>query len=393
MSSRRGARIHALRVALAIVSVIFVACGSATRAAPSATPPATAVAPDVGSAPSPARGPLQVASVDFVSEQVGWLATFRGPLYRTTASGWTALPAVPDRVILDIDFVGTQVGWAIARYAPAEGCSAAPIDPSRCRTAVLRTQDGGVTWDERLVVPFTPSGTGAEPALRVAAVDIDTAWARLGDAGGSELRLTQDGGRSWRTVLRARGLGALAADSARGAWVIAPSASGADVLRTMDAGATWEPQLRGNAHALTRVGSHLWVLERDGAYCTASNCHGYRLRHSADAGASWTDLGNPKLSATCSGGHLGAPSFSDRDLLTGYIPISLGAGGARVGDGGVLVTADGGRTWTCESTPPNVVRVAAIMSTAFAVSEDRASGAHSVWRRSPAGAWTREPIP
>lgn len=403
MNSRRLPFGALRRSWIAIACAASLACGSVTAAPPGTQYAPSAAAPTSGpasslsdtptstSAPVSSR-PLAVASLDFVSEHVGWVATYSGPLYRMLGTRWVALPSLPEGVVETVDFVGTQVGWALARTRGVPGClytgdaRAAP-----CRYSLLFTQDGGATWDERAVPPVVLSGPyvihGSTHEL--AAIDVRNLWLLInGGDGVSEVRVTNDGGRGWRTVLAMRGLSNLRSDSARGAWVLAASSTGADVLRTTDGGATWVHQLSGKAIALTRVASQLWVLERDGAYCTASNCSEYRLSHSTDAGESWMDLGNPKLSATCSGGQLGEPSFSDRDLLTGYLPISLGAGGVRAGDGGLLITSDCGRTWRCEAKPPNVSRVVAVMGTAFAVSTDRTSGAQSVWRRD-ATAWTQ----
>ena len=348
-----------------------------------------------GASPAPAvtaADPIAVASLDFVSEQVGWVATHSGPLYRMRGTGWVELPRLRDGSVESLDFVGTQVGWGIARYTRGGqyGCAqAAPPEIPPCRSALLHTRDGGETWEERLVLPVEPARGGSFPMQGLAAIDDGTVWLLVatGD-GGYEVRLTTDGGRSWRTTLARRGLNNLIADGVNGAWVIASTGSGAEVLRTMDSGRSWVRSLSGKPHALHRVGRDLWALERDGAYCTSSNCSEYKLSHSADGGTSWTDLGNPKNSATCTGGHLGSPSFSETDGRTGYIPISLGAGGVRSGDGGLLLTDDGGRTWRCETTPPNVTRVVAVMGVAFAVSHDRVVGTDSVWRR-VTGGWTR----
>lgn len=346
-----------------------------------------------GAGPVPAviaGGPIAVASLEFVSEQVGWVATHSGPLYRMRGTGWVELPRLRDGSVELVDFVGTQVGWGVARYTRGQyGCAqAAPPEIPPCRSALLHTQDGGETWEERLVLPVEAPG-GSFPMQGLAAIDDGTVWLLVATVdGGYEARLTTDGGRSWRTTLARRGLNNLIADGVNGAWVIASTESGAEVLRTTDSGRSWVRSLSGKPHTLSRVGRGLWALERDGAYCTSSNCSEYKLSHSADGGASWTDLGNPKNSATCTGGHLGTPSFSETDGRTGYIPISLGAGGVRSGDGGLLLTNDGGRTWRCETTPPNVTRVVAVMGTAFAVSHDRVVGTESIWRR-VTGGWTR----
>jgi len=207
--------------------------------------------------------------MEFVSEQVGWVATYFGPLYRTAGTGWIALQTPRDGPVEMFDFVGTQIGWGIAHYARGAqyGCAqAAPAGIPPCRSALLFTQDGGATWDERLVLPLVASANGSLPMRGLVAIDHHTLWLLVNTGGDSEVRLTVDGARSWRTVLAMPGLTTLEADGKNGAWVIAATATGSDVLRTTDGGRHWTRALSGKAYALTRVGSELWVLDRDGAY-------------------------------------------------------------------------------------------------------------------------------
>ena len=263
-----------------------------------------------------------------------------------------------------------------------------------CLATLLRTDGGGETWAGRST--FISHQTRI-PLHDLRAVSGDTVWAiRTLDCTqpGScpdEVLITEDGGRTWRTTLTGSRALDLEAPSATEAWVAVPIAgtpsTAYQLQHTTDGGRSWNTTLSSTnfLHA-TRTGNALWILERDGAYCTASDCSEYALRHSSDAGVTWIGLGNPKGSASCTGGHLGRPSFSGGDLRTGVIPISVG-GGAGFSTGGLLETHDGGRTWSCGTTPPNVTVAQAVMGIIVAVSNDRLTNTDSVWVRSTDGVW------
>jgi photosystem II stability/assembly factor-like uncharacterized protein len=76
-------------------------------------------------------------------------------------------------------------------------------------------------------------------------------------------------------------------------------------------------------------------------------CIGYSLYATTDGGATWMTLQRPAIPwwgptppLASAAGFLGAPQFTSS--TSGWIRIDTGAG---AGAGGVLVTADGGRTW------------------------------------------------
>jgi hypothetical protein len=102
-------------------------------------------------------------------------------------------------------------------------------------------------------------------------------------------------------------------------------------------------------------------------------------------------LGNPKDQA-CGGGHIRGPLFASARV--GYMGLDLGAGGIDA-PGGIMVTANGGRTWNCGTTPRNVTAVsAADPRNAWAVSLDRSTGGTSLYRTTDAGAtWEQIAIP
>ncbi len=79
-----------------------------------------------------------------------------------------------------------------------------------------------------------------------------------------------------------------------------------------------------------------------------------------------------------------------RTSLIGWMPLSLGAGGAGQSGGGLMRTTDGGRTWDCRNTPANAGPVsAADPQNAWATSVDRVGAIDRLYATSDGGAsWT-----
>ncbi|HEV2250153.1 MAG TPA: hypothetical protein VGT60_06585 [Candidatus Limnocylindria bacterium] len=223
-------------------------------------------------------------------------------------------------------------------------------------------------WQDSLSVPGNQLGTA--PVASLQAIDDQRAWVTVQTAAcavqrcSGELRATRDGGRTWSTqLLRAGGLGPLRFASAARGWVGATrpgdANGGSDVLSTSDGGMTWTTVYRAATPIIAIDAASdraVWILTRDGGYCTSSNCSRYELLHSSDGGVAWSSLGNPKALA-CSGGHLRGPLFATPSL--GWMAISIGPGGAGTPTGGLMRTRDGGRTWDCRTTPQNVSYVSA----------------------------------
>jgi photosystem II stability/assembly factor-like uncharacterized protein len=367
-----------LRASLAFIMLV-TACAPTERAAiasPSATADATGSPPSASRPPpgSPAAtrpplstrlsGPIQrlTAAVGFATTETGLIATSNG------GSTWTARARMDGAFFSELRFVDPSHGWAIAeRWAPGTICLS-PTTASPCWT-VMTTSDGGRSWQDRLSVPRDQLGTA--PVTSLQAIDDQRAWVVVrttacgirGCVG--ELRTTRDGGATWTPQLsREGGLGPVRFSSAARGWIAAPrpgeANGGEDVLGSPDGGASWTTVYHSTTGVIAIDAAseqEAWVLTRDGGYCTASNCLRYELLHTADGGRSWSSLGDPKDQATCSGGHLRGPVFASRSL--GWLAISLGAGGAEVGGGGLMRTRDGGRSWDCRTAPANVSDISA----------------------------------
>jgi photosystem II stability/assembly factor-like uncharacterized protein len=337
--------------------------------------------------------PTSLMAIQELTPQAGVVAGFAGlrtdvnrpfVMAKTVDGGqsWHAFP-VPLTQITTLRFIDEQLGWASGFEWPSY--------------VVVRTTDGGATWR---VVLSSPSQTSSPPevAPELQVVDAVRAWALIPQSACSntqcptELRRTTDGGQTWTTV--ATGDIALIrfASATRGWMAIGNIGNSAQVRMTSDGGTTWSAGFStttGLPVGLDAATVNIaWFLTSNGGYCTSSNCSNYTLFRTTDGGLNWANLGNPKAFATsCSGGHLIGPLFASP--LRGWFGLSLGAGGANVGPGGILRSEDGGLSWTCTTTPPNVNQVSAAdplhvwasdaAGSALYASED---GGHT-WRQLP----------
>jgi photosystem II stability/assembly factor-like uncharacterized protein len=348
--------------------------------------------------------PLTFSAIQRLNVRVGYVAGWNGPglkLAKTSDGGttWQRLP-VPADYLTSLRFIDERVGWAggfVNRDVPQIAChQAAPAGAQPCKGVVLRTQDGGQTW--QTVLAIATDSVQGEPIRQIQAVDAQRAWALTLDQTPcqfpclSYLQRTTDGGRTWTTIVHAE-IGAIRFASASRGWIAlndTPSPGTVEVRETSDGGTTWQTRLRtatGNLAGLDAATiSTAWLLTLDTAYCSASDCQKYVLFRTDNGGLNWTNLANPKdFTTNCSGGHLAGPLFASAGR--GWIGLNLGAGGANVGPGGILKSEDGGRTWRCATTPPNTSLISAADPLhVWAGGEDRRTQSTALYTTDDAGA-------
>lgn len=133
--------------------------------------------------------------IRFVDPHNGWLQTSgANGLLRTTDGGYTWLQGHitgSDYAVDSFDFPNQNLGWGAGQVEQPE-----PYDWRDNRHSILRTMDGGVTWE---VV-----GTILEPALVATAIrflDSNSGWLLAEHEKDTKLYRTEDGGHTWDAVL------------------------------------------------------------------------------------------------------------------------------------------------------------------------------------------------
>jgi photosystem II stability/assembly factor-like uncharacterized protein len=342
-----------------------------------------------------------LSAIQRLNPQVGYIAGWTGSglgLAKTRDGGttWQRLP-IPVSHLTALRFIDERVGWVAGFVNRDVACWQAASAAEPCKGVVLRTEDGGNTWQTVLAIPY--DGVQAEAIRQIQAVDAQRAWALTLDQSlcqapcFSNLQRTTDGGRTWTTLLHGQITAIRFASASRG-WAAldnTPSAGTVEVRETSDGGTTWVSGLRtttGNVHGLDAATINTaWLLTRDGAYCSGSGCSKYALFRTDNGGVNWSSLGNPiDFTRAClSGGHLAGPLFASTGR--GWLGLNLGAGGAYGGPGGILKSENGGQTWRCATTPPNT----SLISTAdplrvWAAGEDRINQSTALYTTDDAGA-------
>lgn len=221
---------------------------------------------------------------------------------------------------------------------------------------VLRSTDGGVTW-ERLTVP----GAAADSLQfrDVQAFDATTAYLlSAGPGAASRIYKTTDGGRTWQRQFTNADSTAFYDcfafwDSQRGI-AFSDAVAGRTMVRTTnDGGASWPlvpasslPVAQPGEGAFAASGTCVVALANRHAWIGTGAADTARVLHSADGGRTWSVANTPVPGAATSG--LAALAF--RDTLHGT------ALGGNVADpksrmDNVAITEDGGKTWQRGASP------------------------------------------
>ncbi len=273
--------------------------------------------------------------VKVLGARQAWTVGNYGAIYHSADGGrtWEAMSSGTRSPLFGVDFSDAERGWVVGRSG-----------------LILRTTDGGRSWAAQKS-PIPPD----KHLFAVAAVSATNGWA-VGDWGA--IAVTRDGGSTWED----RSLGVLTVRTedtgGRAAHIITEdvilydlSFPDADhgfiagefgtVLATADGGATWTKQNTGTEKTL--FGVHFPAPERGWAV----GLDGLILR-TRDGGVTWE----------VQRGLAGAEALEDVGFVDalknpGLYSVSVtGQYGVITGDTGtLLVSADGGETWTEQTLP------------------------------------------
>ena len=332
-----------------VVALVLAACGTRVdveRALGRDTNPTASTRPG-----APAK-PTVYRNLHFVDAQHGFAqASTDGQQYLLSTedggAAWSRLPLPTDG---DVYFRSPRSGWIMSAVCQSALRKPPPL-PS-CQATIARTDDGGRSWRELTRFPES-EWRGAYPIASLRFVDDTTGWMlersdRCSAFMCNDVLRSTDGGRSWEKVNdRTLPVHQLEVIGASRLWAV-----GADsLLFSADGGATWDTRLRVPTDERNQPmfrnlvfanSGRGWALANNLAACSMSQCGDYSLYRTDDGGAHWAPLRSPRWMGPC-GGILTDARFAGD---AGWIGLNHGAGGA-LNTWGVLRSSDGGDSWTC----------------------------------------------
>ncbi|HEX6507760.1 MAG TPA: hypothetical protein VF221_09030 [Chloroflexota bacterium] len=303
-----------------------------------------------GALPAAARAapPLNLTAVSFVNVSHGWVAGQQGNathVLRTTNGGASWLNTTIDASITSLHFVDPSHGWAVGTTPACNGGRQSP----RCRSVLFGTSDGGRRWTVRLTAPagFRFTVLAAPDPQHIWIVDV-----LPGNCGKCTGHLwhSANGGQSWVKSAADSPITALQFITPTDGWMARNDfpACGASILVSHDGGRHWQRQLHVGGQCTILLDSvsrrAAWALTTfSPARCAMGGCDSYTLYRTSDAGAHWTAEQRPSPLYPWWGGSGFPARIAFVAPSTGWIAFTPGA--AAYG-GGVLITRDGGRSWT-----------------------------------------------
>jgi photosystem II stability/assembly factor-like uncharacterized protein len=286
------------------------------------------------------------------SETLG--PTDRGPV--GGSANHAAEPADPTRDVpydlMAVDFTDPAHGWIVGN------------DPDQNVSVILRTSNGGLTWERLLEM-------GDESLVDVDFVDEHTGWA-VGIEG--QIYQTTDGGESWKVdaptawavqrdsgarvvkegsaVLLSESIATLFFVDSKVGWAAgeAPTGNGLEfrglLLGTVDGGRTWTELKDSEGQSIPFVITDLWFTDQRAGWAAGGDIEKGEedvILHTTDGGRSWQrqTTGVPQY-------HRAVQFVDDR---RGYlVGMTLDVVDDVPGPSKILVTEDGGQTWTVAFT-------------------------------------------
>ena len=252
-------------------------------------------------------------------------------LIMMAAPRWTMQTSGVTARLRGVSAVSERVAWA-----------------SGADSTVLRTADGGTTWQKLTVT------SDALDFRDVDAVDAQTAYVlSIGNGPASRIYKTTDAGKTWTQQFKNEDpkvfLDAMTFWDANNGIAFGDSVSGQFyILTTADGGRSWSrvpqsalPPALENEGAFAASGTNIAVFGKSHAWIGTGAAAKSRVLHTSDRGRTWQITDTP----LASGASAGIFSIAFRDTKHGII-----AGGdyrkEQEAVDNLAVTSDGGVTWT-----------------------------------------------
>ena len=249
----------------------------------------------------------------------------------TLAPRWTVQTSGVNQRLRGVSAVSEQVAWA-----------------SGSGSTILRTADGGLTWQTFIVSPDKLDFRDID------AIDAQTAYVMsIGNGPASRIYKTTDGGVTWKVQFRNKDEKAFL--DAMSFWDANHGIAFGDsvdkqfyILTTTDGGRTWSrvpatnlPPAQGNEGAFAASGTNIALFGKSYAWIGTGAAAKSRVLRTTDGGRTWRVADTPLASGPSSG----IFSIAFRDAKHGVI-----AGGDYKKESeavdNLAVTSDGGVTWT-----------------------------------------------
>lgn len=314
-------------------------------------------------------GPFSVRAITTVDRAHAWAlvappdpAATATELLRTLDGGahWAVLH--PPAQLRSVTFTTPQVGWAIGGPTTIAGPAADVYAPG----VLLSSVDGGATWHDASLAPKVDA---------ICFAGQDEGWAAVA----ASVYHSADGGRIWvrvhagpASITRLHWIAEHVACAGSAAWVLwsgggAMSQEAYLVERTLDAGAHWQTVLGEPYFPVTPpdvgtidayAGSFALAAAAAGGFvgwCPACGLGTYSYTRTLDGGRSFSH----QSLAGLDGGRVGDLTFADPQ----HAWIAATRDG---GEGVLLASTDGGRTWReayPSSTPHPALDIAFVSAT------------------------------
>jgi photosystem II stability/assembly factor-like uncharacterized protein len=249
----------------------------------------------------------------------------------TLAPRWTVQTSGVNQRLRGVSAVSEQVAWA-----------------SGAGSTILRTDDGGLSWQKFIV------GSDTLDFRDIDAIDAQTAYVMsIGNGPASRIYKTTDGGVTWKVQFRNKDEKAFL--DAMSFWDANHGIAFGDsvdkqfyILTTTDGGRTWSrvpatnlPPAQGNEGAFAASGTNIALFGKSYAWIGTGAAAKSRVLRTTDGGRTWQVADTPLASGPSSG----IFSIAFRDAKHGVV-----AGGDYKKESeavdNLAVTSDGGVTWT-----------------------------------------------